>query len=346
METELSNDIDSNKGLDFSHVTAIASRWMLDFSFTSLCRHFKEGKLDDFDHTLKTLEAISQGCKLRNEQAQKKEIAAFLGGIMHGQQLDVVCDEDNLTPLMAATNLWKTLRDTVADEDEYNSISTLLHVQSVAVCLEKGQKTMASTALQWLEEKQDIPKNLAIKLSMLVAKGDICHPFMRNFPYKHLQEKVQAYLDAFLAEKPSDFLFKAAVKVAQSYQSQDSSDEQDESFSQTTEKSSPDVTKPKKRQLLTKQAALWQPTSGKKPRNDMDNQETHSTQLTEKSLETTAIRRGKKKWTSFLDELLIKGVGKHGEGNWKLMLLDHDFQGRTGTMLKDRWRILKRDQVS
>ncbi|CAL8240918.1 unnamed protein product [Gadus morhua 'NCC'] len=37
---------------------------------------------------------------------------------------------------------------------------------------------------------------------------------------------------------------------------------------------------------------------------------------------------------------------KHGEGNWKRMLLDHDYNGRTGVMLRDSWRILKRDTVA
>jgi len=46
-----------------------------------------------------------------------------------------------------------------------------------------------------------------------------------------------------------------------------------------------------------------------------------------------------------MDEFLKKGVRKHGEGKWALMLLDHDFAGRTGTMLKDRWRVLKRGYV-
>ena len=51
-------------------------------------------------------------------------------------------------------------------------------------------------------------QNLAIKLSTLVAKGDSNHPYMRKFPYRDLLEKVQVYLDSFLAEHPSDFLLK------------------------------------------------------------------------------------------------------------------------------------------
>ncbi|CAL8311464.1 unnamed protein product [Merluccius merluccius] len=168
---------DTDESVDFARVTAIANKWMLDFTFTTLCRRFKGGEVDAFNRALNTLEAIDEGCKLEHEQ-------------------------------------------------------------SVAVCLEKGKKTMASTALEWLQEKHNLPKNMAIKLTTLVAKGDIYHPFLRSFTYQHLLEKIWAYLDTFLAEVPSDFLFQAAAKVAQSYQRKDSSEEQEES-SQSTNKSSP-----------------------------------------------------------------------------------------------------------
>lgn len=41
-----------------------------------------------------------------------------------------------------------------------------------------------------------------------------------------------------------------------------------------------------------------------------------------------------------MDKKLRAGVKRHGEGNWALILLDDHFEGRTGTMLKDRWRVL------
>lgn len=48
------------------------------------------------------------------------------------------------------------------------------------------------------------------------------------------------------------------------------------------------------------------------------------------------------KWTDKLDRHLKRGVERHGVGKWAQMLLDLDldFGGRTGVMLKDRWRIL------
>lgn len=49
------------------------------------------------------------------------------------------------------------------------------------------------------------------------------------------------------------------------------------------------------------------------------------------------------KWTAQLDKYLKEGVRRHGHGKWARILLDYDFEGRTGTMLKDRWRILIKD---
>ncbi len=62
MEPELNNksatDASYIDGEDsFSHVTAVAAGWMLDFMFVSLCRRFKEGKLEEFNDTLTTLES-------------------------------------------------------------------------------------------------------------------------------------------------------------------------------------------------------------------------------------------------------------------------------------------------
>lgn len=46
------------------------------------------------------------------------------------------------------------------------------------------------------------------------------------------------------------------------------------------------------------------------------------------------------KWTPKLDQFLEEGVNQYGVGKWARILLDYDFEGRTGTMLKDRWRTL------
>lgn len=45
-----------DKSVNFSHVTAVVTGWTLDFTFVSLCRRYKEGKLDEFNETLSAFE--------------------------------------------------------------------------------------------------------------------------------------------------------------------------------------------------------------------------------------------------------------------------------------------------
>lgn len=42
--------------VNFNRISAVAEEWMLDFLFVSLCRRFKEGKLDEFNGTLQTFQ--------------------------------------------------------------------------------------------------------------------------------------------------------------------------------------------------------------------------------------------------------------------------------------------------
>lgn len=49
-------EADVAEGVSFSQVSAVVTRWTLDFLFASLCRSFKEGRLDEFDQILSTFE--------------------------------------------------------------------------------------------------------------------------------------------------------------------------------------------------------------------------------------------------------------------------------------------------
>lgn len=52
------SDVNSiEEGVSFSHITAVATGWMSDFMFLSLCRRFKESKHDEFNETLSAFQS-------------------------------------------------------------------------------------------------------------------------------------------------------------------------------------------------------------------------------------------------------------------------------------------------
>lgn len=50
----------------------------------------------------------------------------------------------------------------------------------------------------------------------------------------------------------------------------------------------------------------------------------------------------RKKWMKNEDTLLLEGVDRFGEGNWKGILTSYSFGNRTAMQLKDRYRVLKK----
>ncbi|KAJ8010889.1 hypothetical protein DPEC_G00079830 [Dallia pectoralis] len=356
----------------FNDVAVIANRWMIDFKFISLCRFFKQENVKEFNKTISTLEAIIDGVQhLKAEQKKKRQICALLTRIMHGKHLAIHFDRDErLTPLMSAVGIWASLKETVADDALFQHVSNLLYVQCVAVCLDKGNVSMASSTLKWLEEDLEVPQNLTIKLSLIVSKSDTYHPFLSNFSWPRLLENIHVFLERFLEEHPSDFLFQAATKVVsvsleREAQTGEESEDQEETdiAGDTTEhpnkiEESAVLIRPKKKLLSSRIIEPWTPGSTKRsvPHPRTIRASTRLTYiespLSETSVDRTAIsentsvlnrtRRTHGRWSWCLDQALKAGVKQYGEGKWSKILLGHDFQGRTGVQLKDRWRILKK----
>ncbi|XP_058505514.1 telomeric repeat-binding factor 1 [Solea solea] len=373
MEAETSNKSvteakDAEQSVSFQRVKAVATGWIVDFVFVSLCRHFKEGKFEDFNETLTVFEAISQSSSpIADEYAEKTMICAFIARVMHGKHLDSQFEEDDsVMPLMSAAKIWSRLKVTVADESVFENITVLLCVQSVAVCLESGQTSSASSALNWFKNNYELPQKVRLKLATIVSQRETYDPLLRSFSFNKLLETVKAFLDAYLQKNPSDNLLKEATKMVLSSQNcealEDSGTEdaetedaetKDKSLSETAckmkvedvKKKEGTVLRTKRKLMSTKITDVWKPDSCKKPcvsikrlsKNEL------SQIISDKSLNTTVVQKKRKtrqKWTWQLDTYLRKGVDRHGPGKWSRILLDYDFEGRTSTMLKDRWRVL------
>ncbi|XP_068160310.1 telomeric repeat-binding factor 1 [Antennarius striatus] len=215
----------SKENVDFTRASSVVIKWTFDFMFLSLCRCFKEDKFDEFNETLSTFEGISLNPSLKGKPYNEKTmICAFLSRVMHGKQLDIQFEDDGIIPLVSAAKIWSKLECTVEDKSLFKDIVNLLIVQSVGVCLEKGQTSSASTALKWFKNNYEFSQNLGVKLSKIVADMETYHPFLMSVSFSRLRETVQTYLDSYLEKNPSDYLLKEATKVLQSPQGMETSD--------------------------------------------------------------------------------------------------------------------------
>ncbi|KAI4791926.1 hypothetical protein KUCAC02_033715 [Chaenocephalus aceratus] len=199
----------------FSQVRAVTTGWIVDFMFLSLCRRFKEGKFEEFNEIIQTLEAVTE-CPAKELHEDKTMICAFLARVMHGKQLDVQFEEnEDMLPLMSAAKIWADIEHTVAERRVFIDILELLFVQSVAVCLISDQISHACLALKWFEKNHTLSQNLCSKVSSMVRKKDPRDPLLNSYSFTRLLETIKTYLDAYLEKNPSDYLVKEATKMLQ-----------------------------------------------------------------------------------------------------------------------------------
>uniref|UniRef100_A0A672JJ47 Uncharacterized protein n=1 Tax=Salarias fasciatus TaxID=181472 RepID=A0A672JJ47_SALFA len=286
----------SLENVSFSQVSAVATGWMFDFMFVSLCRHFKEEKYEDFNELISTLQVVSKTPSLKRTIYQEKTlICAFLSRLIHGEHLDVQFEEDeSVTPLMSAAQVWSSLKGAVADDSLFDNITVLLLVQvDLMVCDAMTEQTIKFDAQQYF--LFSLLQKLRDKLSKIVDQKDTYHPFLMSFSFSRLLETVQIFLDAFLEKNPSDYLLKVLLSFMLF--------------------------------ILNECGRL----------DDLYQLDFF---LSVKFLMILCLILQNGKWTAELDKYLKDGVKRHGVGKWSRILMDYDFDGRTGTMLKDRWRIL------
>ncbi|XP_056110110.1 telomeric repeat-binding factor 1 [Rhinichthys klamathensis goyatoka] len=364
MDTECaSHEISSStEKTNVVEVESVVQSWMVDYYFATLCRHFKARSGPEFHKALKIFEALVdelESCSHRSGPPSQRTICCLLARVIDGEQLDVHYDRfTQITPLMSALPIWESLKE-ASDTDLHAKIKTLLIVQSVAVCVKKGNSKLAKETLQWLEKETEIPEKLQGKLTAIVSKKDAFDPLLMNLTFNQLLENIDMFLDAFSLESPSVFLLEAASKVveARHERSEKTLSEQDRSERMP---SSPESIKTEedeaqvdqlvlnmrpKRKLLSKQTHdPWKPDTAKKERpkrTSICKVSRRSSSPSELQSDVSVTSKTRRKWTAIDDRMLKAGVKKHGEGNWSRILNDFEFNNRTGVNLKDRWRTLK-----
>ncbi|KAF0885494.1 telomeric repeat-binding factor 1 isoform X1 [Crocuta crocuta] len=356
---------------------AVAAGWMLDFLCLSLCRAFRDGRSEDFHRTRDSAEAIIHGLSsLTAYQLKTIYICQFLTRVAAGKTLDAQFESDErITPLESALMIWASIDK---EHDKlHEEIQNLIKIQAVAVCMENGNFKEAEEVFERIFDDSNSCESLKRKLLMVISQRDIFHSIFQHFSYSHMMEKIKSYVNCVISEKSSAFLMKAAAKVVESKRARTTSQEKpdgnniemeteanlDVEKSVTTDKQSAvaessegtvSVLRSHRNLFLSK----WKPGSRQDFNKKEERVETLQNGGKEKNRRATERRRRhilhnqpitsksrsrkKQAWLWEEDKNLRSGVRKYGEGNWSKILLHYKFNNRTGVMLKDRWRTMKK----
>ncbi|KAE8599018.1 hypothetical protein XENTR_v10017022 [Xenopus tropicalis] len=408
-------------GPPFDDTAAVATNWMCDFMFASICFYFREDRTEEFQRSANVLEWLLEGSRKIDAHRKTIPIAQFLMRVSEGKNLDSQFDTDeSLTPLETALMTFNQIEEEEDLKNLHEEIELVLKVQAVVICMEKGKFKLSSEILDRLFQESGSNTYVRMKLAMLIEKKDPYHEFLQNFTYAQMMKKIKTYITLKMKARPPVFLLEAAAKVVEAVakgeleiQTKEREDcETNESLENKEENSSGECeekdvqscsnidhlenreeissseyeevaeqqkacnrdinqneltntsniqettekcTKRHQRRLFSiAQRTPWNPEKpctskrllsniniGKRNR---ENQENISDDRTEKPLSSSAPKR-KQHWTWEEDELLKKGVRKFGVGNWSKILIHYDFRNRTGVMLKDRWRTMKKLKI-
>ncbi|KAI5938888.1 telomeric repeat-binding factor 1 [Manis javanica] len=356
---------------------AVATGWMLDFLCLSLCRAFRDGRSDDFHRTRDSAEAIIHGLSsLTAYQLRTVYICQFLSRIAEGKSLDAQFESDErITPLESALMIWASVEK---EHDKlHEEIQNLIKIQAIAVCVENGHFKEAGEVFERIFGDSNSYMPLKRKLCMIISQKDTFHSIFQHFSYNHMMEKIKSYVNYVLSEKSSAFLMKAAAKVVESKRERTASqDKPDSNDSEMGTEANLDVGKSvsdkqstviessgdtvsllrcHKNLLTILKLGSRQEDFNKEERLKTLQSETkkRSSRLTIRSQRMHVLNsqpgtpakyrsRKRKAWLWDEDMNLKSGVKKYGEGNWSKILLHYKFNNRTGVMLKDRWRTMKK----
>ncbi|XP_025868369.2 telomeric repeat-binding factor 1 isoform X1 [Vulpes vulpes] len=337
---------------------SVAAGWMLDFLCLSLCRAFRDGRSEDFHRARDSAEAIIHGLSsLTAYQLRTIYICQFLTRITAGKSLDAQFETDEqITPLESALMIWASME---TEHDKlHEEIQNLIKIQAIAVCMENGNFKEAEEVFERIFDDPNSYEPLKRKLLVIISQKDTFHSIFQHFTYNHMMEKIKSYVDYVINEKSSAFLMKAAAKVVESKRSRTTSQDKPNGNNIEMEtEANLDVGKRSHKNLFrykSKHGSQQQDFNRKEERVETlqrgrkkrfrqttDNKRRpvlNSHPVTSKKPQS----RKKQAWLWEEDKNLRSGVRKYGEGNWSKILLHYKFNNRTGVMLKDRWRTMKK----
>ncbi|XP_025726503.1 telomeric repeat-binding factor 1 isoform X2 [Callorhinus ursinus] len=356
---------------------AVAAGWMLDFLCLSLCRAFRDGRSEDFHRTRDSAEAIIHGMSsLTAYQLRTIYICQFLTRIAAGKSLDAQFETDErITPLESALTIWASIEK---EHDKlHEEIQNLIKIQAIAVCMENGNFKEAEEVFERIFDDPNSYEPLKRKLLMIISQRDTFHSIFQHFSYNNMMEKIKSYVNYVINEKSSAFLMKAAAKVVESKRTRTTQDKASANGIEVETEASLDIgesVSDKRSATEFSGGTVSLPRSHKKffvskskhrcQQQDFNRQEERMETLQSERMKrlrrqaaekerrhvsksqpvTSKTHRSRKKqaWLWEEDKNLRSGVRKYGEGNWSKILLHYKFNNRTGVMLKDRWRTMKK----
>ncbi|XP_027473123.1 telomeric repeat-binding factor 1 isoform X2 [Zalophus californianus] len=356
---------------------AVAAGWMLDFLCLSLCRAFRDGRSEDFHRTRDSAEAIIHGMSsLTAYQLRTIYICQFLTRIAAGKSLDAQFETDErITPLESALTIWASIEK---EHDKlHEEIQNLIKIQAIAVCMENGNFKEAEEVFERIFDDPNSYEPLKRKLLMIISQRDTFHSIFQHFSYNNMMEKIKSYVNYVINEKSSAFLMKAAAKVVESKRTRTTQDKASANGIEVETEASLDIgesVSDKRSATEFSGGTVSLPRSHKKffvskskhrcQQQDFNRQEERMETLQSERMKrlrrqaaekerrhvsnsqpvTSKKHRSRKKqaWLWEEDKNLRSGVRKYGEGNWSKILLHYKFNNRTGVMLKDRWRTMKK----
>ncbi|XP_041625576.1 telomeric repeat-binding factor 1 isoform X4 [Vulpes lagopus] len=287
---------------------AVAAGWMLDFLCLSLCRAFRDGRSEDFHRARDSAEAIIHGLSsLTAYQLRTIYICQFLTRIAAGKSLDAQFETDEqITPLESALMIWASME---TEHDKlHEEIQNLIKIQAIAVCMENGNFKEAEEVF---ERIFDDPNSYEAAAKVVESKRS--RTTSQDKPNgNNIEMETEANLDVGKRSHKNLFLYKS--KHGSQQQDFNRKEERVETLQRGRKKRFRQTTDNKRRPVLNSH-----PVTSKKPQS-----------------------RKKQAWLWEEDKNLRSGVRKYGEGNWSKILLHYKFNNRTGVMLKDRWRTMKK----